>query len=193
MSVKKYLSGIRREIIKFLEENGRSPILRIASELKMSHTGVKKHLDKLVESGVVKVKALLDPKKLRLKLVLILIEAESSKVIRELASKYEECPRIVFLATLIGGYNILAIVIAESMEVVESVVSVCALRTLRGIRRSEVMLVSDLLYPKHLPIRIVKRRDREKPPCGFDCVSCSRFIDGKCLGCPLIKAYKGSL
>ena len=187
------LTTTRKKIIRMLQEDGRLSLVEIASKLKISHTGVKKHLDKLLKENVISVRALLNPKALDLKLVLILIEAESYEDIKRLTSKFKECPRIILLASLIGGYNIVALVAAEDINVLESITSVCALRTSKGIRRSEVLLVSELIYPEYIPLRIIEDKVDSELPCGFDCYRCSKYIDGNCLGCPLLKGYRGIL
>lgn len=176
-----------------LQENGRTPLIEIASNIGISHTAVKKHLDRMLKDRVINVSALINPKKLGLKLALILIEAEGYNDIINLTSKFGGCPRIVLLATLMGGYSIVALAIAENLNVLESITSVCALRTSKGIRRSEVLLVSELLYPESVPLRITEGKVGGEMPCGFDCCICSRFTDNKCLGCPLSKCYKGPL
>ncbi len=176
-----------------LQENGRYPLVNIASKLGISHTAVKKHLDKLLKDNVIGIKALINPKRLNLKLVLMLIEAEGYDDVKRLVSRFKDCPRIVLLATLIGGYNILALAIAEDMNVLESIISVCALRTSKGIRRSEVFTISELVYPEYIPLRIVKDRIKGELPCGLNCCECSRYINGKCLGCPVSACYRGIL
>jgi len=176
-----------------LQEDGRSSLVDMASKLGISHTGVKKHLDKLLKDNVISVKALINPKRLNLKLVLILIEAEGYDDVKRLVSRFKACPRIIFLATLIGGYNVLALAVAEDMNVLESIVSVCALRTSKGIRRSEVFVISELVYPGYIPLRIVKDKTKGKLPCGFNCCECSRYINGRCLGCPISTCYRGIL
>ena len=191
--MKTIITPIRKKIISMLQENGRSSLLEIASKLGISHTGVKKHLDRLLRNDVIKVKALINPKALNLKLILLLIEAESYEDVKRLTSKFKDCPRIVLLASLIGGYNIVALVVAEDMNVVESITSVCALRTSKGIRRSDVIIVEELVYPKYIPLRLTISKVKDKLPCGFNCCTCSRYIDDKCLGCPLSKCYKGCL
>ena len=38
------LSGLKREILRYLQEDGRISIVKLASKLGISHTGVRKHL-----------------------------------------------------------------------------------------------------------------------------------------------------
>jgi hypothetical protein len=135
----------------------------------------------------VKVEALINPKKADLKLVLLLIEAESYESARKLIERFRSCPRVVMLMSLLGGYNIAALVFAEDMSVLNSVTSVCALRTSEGIRRSEVFLVSDLAKPTHLPVRVVGTKGELS--CGFDCCKCPKYPD-ECIGCPLSECYR---
>ncbi len=189
------LTETRKKIISMLQKDGRLSLTEIAARLGISHTGVKKHLRKLIGEDIISIKAFLNPKKLGLRLAFILIETESYDDARELLSKFRECPRIVLLASLVGGYNIVALAAAEDMSVLESITSVCALRTSKGIRRSEVLLVSELAYPEYIPLRISLNKDKTHGvlPCGFDCCKCPRYLEKKCTGCPLSNCYRGSL
>lgn len=106
--------------------------------------------------------------------------------------KFKECPRTAFLATIVGGYNAVVLMIAE--DVLRCISTVCAIRVLKGIRRSEVYVIADLIKPEYLPIKLPFPRNRDKPPCGRECSICEMYvIEKKCPGCPATKYYRGFL
>jgi Lrp/AsnC family transcriptional regulator for asnA, asnC and gidA len=185
------LSNVERKILKILQEDGRASYSRMGKILKMTHVGVRKHILSLINRGIMRVSAGLSPKAMNLRHAIILIETIDDKSASRIIERFRDCPRLVFLSRLIGGNNIIAITVAEDMNVLESITSTCILRTAEGIRRSEVIVGSSIIYPEYLPIRIVA--ERSSPPCGVDCCSCSRLKNDICLGCPASSCYKGFL
>lgn len=189
----KPLTETKRRLIAALQRNGRSTLVELASKLGLSHVAVKKNLDGVLREGLIRVGADLSPRALGIKLVLLLLECRDYRSQAEIIERFRECPRVVFFSPLIGGYNMLAIMAAENMHVLESITTVCAIRTMEGVRRSEVILLGDPVYPTHLPLRLIERRSKGKAPCGFDCYRCGRFMEKECLGCPATRCYRGPL
>ena len=187
------LTETKRRLITILQEDGRAPLVKLSSKLGISHVAVKKNLENMLNSDIVKISALINPKKLGVRLVLLLLECRDYKCQEEILEKFSECPRIIFLSPMIGGYNLIAIMIAESMKVLESITTICAIRTHKGIRRSELIILGDPVYPSHLPIRLIEDRKRRTAPCGFNCCRCQRYLEDKCLGCPATRCYRGFL
>lgn len=185
-------SGKRREILRMLVENGRIGLVEIAKQLGISHVAVHKHIRQLIDKDLIRVQANVNPKKLGTYLVLIILEVHE-EALREIMSKFKECPRIIFLATMVGGYNVVALMIAENEDVLKSISTVCAIRVLKGIRRSNVYIIADLAKPEYLPIKLPFPRNRENTPCGRECSVCEMYVEKKCLGCPATKYYRGPL
>jgi len=189
------LDDTKKKILQVLSENGRKTLTEIAAKLNITHVAVKKQLMKLVESGAIKIQPLINPSALNLLLVVTLIEAEDFEALQRLKEKFSSCPRMILLASLVGGYNMLALLVAEDMNVVESINNVCSIRTSKGIRRSEVFVVSELIVPKYINLRLIPSNERksEITPCGLNCCICPRFNEYRCLGCPATKCYRGPL
>lgn len=187
------LTETRRKLITLLQENGRTSLVKLSSKLGISHVAVKKNLENILKDDIVKIVALINPKALGLRLVLLLLECRDYKCQEDILEKFGECPRIVFLSPMMGGYNLIVIMVAENMNVLESIITVCAIRTHKGVRRSELIVLGDPVYPSHLPIRLTGDRKRHIAPCGFNCCKCQRYLEKKCLGCPATRCYRGPL
>ena len=188
------MSGIDKKIISMLTKDGRISLTDMGRALGVTHVAVGKRLNRLVQEGYVRVQGLLSPDKLGLKLVLIFAEVESPQDMQKLVENFKECPRMVFLATLMGGYNFIALMIAEGKEVLESITSICCIRRAKGIRRSDVMIIGELIRPNHMPMEIFVEKRYKKPPCKYvDCETCPRYLDNKCPGCPAFEGYRGWL
>jgi hypothetical protein len=95
----------------------------------------------------------------------------------------------------VGGYNLIALVVAETRETLESIsMEKCSLRCSRGIRRSEFYPVSDTYFSPFLQIREnFVQKERKIAPCNVQCEPCNRFEKQKCVGCPATNNYKGTL
>ncbi len=182
----------RLKILSILSIDGRRNFIDIARELGISHVAVSKHVNKLVESGLLRIKGCLNPELLGFRLVLVFMEIVNEEYMEKIVSKLRNCPRIVFLAKMISGYNLVALFYVENNYVLECMSSICTIRTLEGIRRTEIYLLSEIIKPKHLPITIGEK-NLDKTPCGRLCSECIGYKNGKCIGCPATIYYKLSI
>lgn len=144
----------------------------------ISHVAVNKYIRQLIDKGLIRIQANVNPKKLGLYLVLALLEVDE-EALREIVTKFKECPGMVFLASMVGGYNVVALMVAENEYVLRCISTVCVIRVLKGIRRSEVYVIADLMKPEYLPIKSPSPRNRDKSPCGRECSICEMYVIGK--------------
>lgn len=183
----------REKILAILSRNARVSLVELANMLGISHVAVRKHIQKLESSGILRIQGNINLHALGYKLTLVFMEVVNEEYMRKIIDKFRDCPRIVFLANMIGGYNLVALMYAENEDVLECFSSVCAIRTMEGIRRTEVYLLSSIVKPEHLPIQLPTSRSRKESPCGHNCSKCSKYMINKCLGCPATMYYKGGI
>jgi len=183
----------RRIMVSLLQEDGRMSLTELGKALGISHVAAKKHLNKLLSSGLLKVRACLSPRELGVRLLVVLCEVEHDRLV-ELLDMFSRCPRVVFLSTLIGPYNLMAVMVAEDPGLVKIMsLGACCIRRVEGIRRSELYVVDEVFYPDALPIRVVPRKEAEGTPCGLVCGSCDFYARGECPACPATRWYRGVL
>jgi len=189
------MDDIDWKIISQLEVDGRTTLEKLGKITGYTSMGVKKRVEKLLKQKAMKISAQLNPRYFNLCSAIILIEVESSEVMHRLLRRFKDCPRVVYLFTAIGGYNLIALVIAENQETLESIsVEKCSLRSEKGIRRSEFYPISSIYYSPFLPIRErLTHRNLTISPCGVDCRPCERYKYNRCVGCPATKYYRGTL
>jgi len=188
------MDRIDREIISLLQENGRVPLSKIAKVINFSVMGVKKRVEKLEKSGVLKVRSLLNIDKLGLKLAILAVEMENAEAIEKAVERFRECPRVVRFFVTTGSYNFFALVVAEDYNTLESIsIEKCSLRSQEGIRRFEIYPVQDAYYTQYFDINVVPKKNLDKAPCGVHCASCSRYQSERCVGCPATIHYRGVL
>ncbi len=187
------LSDTKKKILSILYEDGRKSLVELARELGITHVAVRKHLIQLEKQGLMRIQVGVNSVKMGLKLVLVFIEVDNEEHLADIVEKFKDCPRIVFLASMVGGYNLVALMVAEDDYVLKCISTVCAVRRMQGIRRSEVYLIADIVKPKYLPVKITYEKKIGKTPCRRDCSTCPRYISNMCLGCPATIHYRGTL
>jgi DNA-binding Lrp family transcriptional regulator len=120
---------------------------------------------------------------------------ESAEAMQKLLERFKECPRVINIFKTIGGYNLIALVIAEDQDTLESIsIEKCSLRSSAGIRRSEFYPIGEIHFTPFLLVReYLAYKEKEIAPCNVDCKPCRRYLNNKCVGCPVTKHYKRNI
>lgn len=143
-----------KQIITMLQADGRATLQDIAKNIGLTSMGTKKRLEKLLKNETIKISALINPNALKLYPAIVMLEMESAEAMQNLLDRFEECPRVVQIFKTLGGYNLIALVVAETKETLESIsMEKCSLRCSKGIRRSEFYPVSETYFSPFLQIR----------------------------------------
>lgn len=189
------LDEIDRKIISQLQLNGRMTFEELRKLIGYTSMGAKKRVDKLLEGDVIKVSAMLNTTSLKLFPAIVLLEMENAEAMNNLLERFRECPRVVHIFATLGGYNIIALVVAEDKDTLESIsIEKCSLRSGGGIRRSEFYPIGDIHYSPFLSVReYLTHKERTTTPCNVDCRPCQRYRSQQCVGCPTTQYYKGPL
>ena len=189
------MDEVDRKIVSQLQRDGRATFEELAKIVGFSSMGVKKRVDKLLKKRFLKVSSLLNVEELDLHAAVVLIEIESSEALERLLHRFKDCPRVVNIFTTLGGYNIIALVVAENRSTLESIsVEKCSLRSSEGIRRSEFYPIGNIHYSPFLAVREhLTHKERSTTPCKVDCRPCNRYKVQKCVGCPATIHYRGTL
>jgi len=189
------VDDVDRKIISQLQKDGRTSFKELGELVGYTGMGAKKRVERLIERDAIKISALLNLERFELSAAIVLLEMKDSKTIKKLLQRFRECPRVVNIFTAIGGYNLIALVVAEDNDTLESIsMEECSLRSSEGIRRSEFYPVGKIYYTPFLAVRAyLTRKDRAVSPCGVDCRLCQRFCEEKCVGCPTASYYRGTL
>jgi DNA-binding Lrp family transcriptional regulator len=189
------MDDIDRKIISQLQMDARTTLGELAQITGFTSMGIKKRLKKLTESGAIKNQALMNPSAFGLTPAMILLEMKDAKAMQDVMNRFKECPRVVHFFKTTGGYNLIALVIAENQDTLDSIsIEKCSLRSSPGIRRSEFYPISDNEFAQFLQIReYLTHKGKNKAPCNVDCCTCARYEAKKCVGCPSTVHYRGTL
>lgn len=186
------LDDIDRAIIANLRTDGRMTYKKIGEPIDFTIMGVKRRFLKLVNEELIRVNATENVNKLKYKLALILLEIEDQKTLQNVLERFTNCPRAVYVFTMLSGYNLAVLTVAENQDTLESESwEKCSWRSQVGVRRSEFYPIGEIHYSPFIPIREeLMRGEASTSPCGVNCEKCGRYDAGKCLGCPATKYYR---
>ena len=189
------MDEVDRKIISQLQLDGRTTLEELAKIVGYTSMGTKKRLQKLVNQNAIKVSALINPFIFKLLPAIVMLEMESAEAMQNLLERFKDCPRVVHIFKTIGGYNLIALVVAEDQDTLESIsMEKCSLRSSAGIRRSEFYPIGDIHFSPFLPVREnLTHKERTVAPCKVDCGPCTRYETKKCVGCPATTHYTGTL
>ncbi len=189
------MDEVDRKIISQLQQDGRTTLEELAKIVGFTSMGIRKRMQKLMNQDAIKVSALLNPSSFRLFPAIVLLEMESAEATQSLLKRFKDCPRAIHIFKTIGGFNLIALVIAEDQDTLESIsMEKCSLRSGAGIRRSEFYPIGEIYFSPFLPVREhLTHKNRSIAPCQVNCEPCTRYKTKKCVGCPTTLQYRGTL
>ncbi len=189
------MDQIDKKIVAQLQKDGRANLQELAKTIGYTSMGTKKRLEKLIEKNTIKISAQINPQALNLHPAIVMLEMENAQAMQSLIDRFKDCPRVINIFKTMGGYNLIALVIAETPETLQCIaIEKCSLRSSPGIRRSEFYPISDIFFSPFLQIREhLAQKGKNSSHCGVDCKSCARFGARQCVGCPSTAEYQGTL
>jgi DNA-binding Lrp family transcriptional regulator len=188
------LDEVDWRIMRELQRDGRQNFRELGKTIGFTGLGAKKRVDKLVDQKILEVSARINSEALNIHLAMLFLEMESGEAMQAILERFKDCPRVINFFTTLGGYNLVALVMAEDKGVLEcESMEKCSLRSAKGIRRSEFSPIRSVHYSPFLNIRLPTVVKEGQAPCGADCLSCRGFQSMRCLGCPASEHYRGPL
>ena len=189
------LTDIDSTIICCMVQNPKMSLAEIGERVGLSHVSVRSRINKMKEQNIMEKRVLVNPEVLDFEIAYIYIKTENDEKKENLLKLFESCPRVFFLTTIIGNYDIYLGVVAEDRAILELLRSrdYCLLR-FSGILESEIRHQENLVKPSFLPILLpICPSKTSTAPCNETCVECEKFSHRICVGCPQVKEYKGQL
>jgi DNA-binding Lrp family transcriptional regulator len=189
------MDRVDEKIISELLRDGRASYKELGDIVGYTIMGVKRRVEKMLSEDLIEVSAGINVDALDFHVALIFLEIESREALTRCLERFRNCPRVVNMFTLLAGYNLAVLVIAEDEETLESEsMEKCSLRSMHGVRRTEFYPIGSIHYSPFLRMRLnLATKDREVTPCNVECESCERYQAKKCVGCPATKHYRGPL
>ncbi len=109
---------LNREIIRFLQEDGRLPFKDIATELDVSEGTIRNRVQSMKEAGVLKIVALADPMAIRYKAdAMVGIKVSNHSSPSQVAQRLSEHSEVVYVVWVSGSFDLLIEVVCETEEI----------------------------------------------------------------------------
>ncbi|GEN79326.1 Lrp/AsnC family transcriptional regulator [Actinotalea fermentans] len=132
------LDEISQAIIAELQRDGRRPYAAIGKAVGLSETAVRQRVQRLVETGVVQIVAVTDPRRVGLtRQAMIGIRAEGD--LQRVADALAAMPEVVYVVITAGTFDILAEVLCEDDEQLLGILN-DGIRTLHGVVGTETFV-----------------------------------------------------
>lgn len=132
------LDPTSRAIIDQLQQDGRRPYATIGRAVGLSEAAVRQRVQRLVETGVVQIQAMVDPLQVGLsRQAMIGIKADGD--LQGLSDALAAVPEVDHVVITAGGFDILVEVVCADDEHLLEVLNQ-QLRTLPGVRTTETFV-----------------------------------------------------
>ncbi len=110
------LSALDKRIIEHLQQDGRRPFTRIASELGVSEAAVRAHTNRLMERGVLQIVGVTDPLRLGFQQqAMIGVRCQAARLL-DVAGVVASFPEVSYLVVTAGAYDLLVEVVCEDND-----------------------------------------------------------------------------
>lgn len=176
-------------IISLYSRNPEISQEEIARKLGISQPAVAMRIRKLTSTGTLSKQVGLDIFKAGLHLAKVDVTTTSTtKVLRA----FRTCPYFLNGLVTSGRNNLCLFFVAEDIATLEAIVD-NHLRANKDVQSVDFNIVISSAHSIIAPIRIHGKADRQPCETAVECRKCPSYIDGRCIGCPIIGQYKGWL
>jgi Lrp/AsnC family leucine-responsive transcriptional regulator len=177
-------------VIKALGEDARKTITQIAEETGLSRPTVTNMINRMVEEGVLHLKAGVSLQELGFPTAFLALECRQIDQRMELQRNLASCPRVLMILEPSEKVNMLLLVYGEDQVTLKSTIE--SFRHFSGANLVEIYHSGPPMVPQSFNIPIFTEKD-DVSPCDRKCFECVNYVNEVCFGCPAVKEYKGPL
>jgi Lrp/AsnC family transcriptional regulator for asnA, asnC and gidA len=132
------LDGTDKAIIEQLQQDGRRPYTHIAKKVGLSEAAVRQRVQRLIESGVMQIVAVTDPKSVGF-LRQAMIGVKVSGDVMAVADALAALPEVEYVVVTAGALDLLVEVVVEDDEGLLELLN-AKVRTLDGVQVTETFI-----------------------------------------------------
>jgi Lrp/AsnC family transcriptional regulator, regulator for asnA, asnC and gidA len=132
------------QLIQALEKDGRASYVDLAESLSVGRETVKKRIQELEQSGLVKISTSPNMEALGYSFMCVVGMQVDVSQLTQISNSLAKKPNICFLACVTGRYDLLAIVISRSAEEFKDIIEKDISST-HGILRTETFINLDII------------------------------------------------
>lgn len=109
------LDELSRQIIRELQRDGRQSNRAIAKKLGVSEGSVRNRMRELYEKKVLRIGAIVDPRKLNINFISIVGLKVSPGHVRQAAEEIAQKPNVYYLTLIAGSFDIMVMLLFNSL------------------------------------------------------------------------------
>ena len=135
------MDDLDRLILQTLQEDGRTPFTHIARQAGVSETTIRNRYQSLVEEGIVRTVAIVDPHALGFQapaIVAISVEPGSTD---QVARAIAQLPEVSYLVLTLGSYDLLVEVLCRDQAHLADLIT-DQIHLMPGVRATETLVIA---------------------------------------------------
>lgn len=175
-------------IYNILSQDGRAKLVDIAKAVGLSHPSAKDRMMRLLNNGDITIKARLNLKKKKWQTAVCNMAVENLGEAYKLVEAFKKCPRVIYLQTMTGSYNLILIAVAPNIKILKYFIET-EIRSNNSIKKLDISFGEAPEIPSSFAINLQKEPLGE-PPCGVNTCSRCYLYESHCDGCPSSKYWK---
>ena len=135
------MDELDRRILQTLQEDGRTPFTEIARQVNVSETTVRARYQGLVERGIVRTVAIVDPYALGFQAPAILAISAEPAAVDEVARAISELPEVSYLVMTLGASDLIAEVFCRDLPHLTRLITQ-EIYGIPGVRSTEALMIA---------------------------------------------------
>ena len=135
------MDELDRRILQTLQADGRTPFAEIARQVNVSETTVRTRYQGLVEKGIVRTVAIVDPYALGFQAPAILVISAEPAVVDEVARAIERLPEVSYLVMTLGASDLIAEVFCRDLPHLTRLITQ-QVYSIPGVRSAEALMIA---------------------------------------------------
>jgi Lrp/AsnC family transcriptional regulator for asnA, asnC and gidA len=134
------LDDLDREIISFLQYDGRMPFTQIATELGTTEGTVRRRVKQLTDNGIMQIVAIVEPQNMGWKEAAMIGISVQANLISSIADEIAKLPEVAYLFQAAGEYDLVAEVFCKDREHFVSFLN-NKLQQIPGVERTQSFMI----------------------------------------------------
>ena len=134
------LDNLDREIISFLQYDGRMPFTQIATELGTTEATVRRRVKQLTDSGTMQVVAIVEPHDMGWEEAAMIGISVKANLISSIADEIAKLPEVAYLFQAAGEYDLIAEVFCRDRDHFVSFLN-NKLQQIPGVERTQSFMI----------------------------------------------------
>jgi Lrp/AsnC family transcriptional regulator for asnA, asnC and gidA len=134
------LDNLDREIISFLQYDGRMPFTKIATELGISEGTVRRRVSQLTETGIMQIVAIVEPQDMGWEEAAMIGISVKANLISSIADEIAKLPEVAYLFQAAGEFDLVAEVFCQDREHFVSFLN-NKLQQIPGVERTQSFMI----------------------------------------------------